>query len=588
MTAKKGKPPVGYSDFKNLREQELYYVDKTLLIKKIWENSSQVLLFPRPRRFGKTLNLSMLRYFFEKIDDSTTSDNSKVNDDSKVSLSGLSDDSSTSLSRLFEGLFISKQPEIITHQGQYPLIYLTFKDVKEMTWENCLYQLRLLLASEFSRHKAYFLNVFLELEESEILNALHDPLTPSAPLAMALSCLMKILNRATGQKIIVLIDEYDTPIHAGHQYGYYEEVILFMRNLLSGAFKDNSYLEKGVMTGVLRISKESIFTGLNNISVSSITCPEFSSYFGFTETEVEKILRDFSVEHPQEVKDWYNGYIFGRQVIYNPWSIINFLNSEDRDLKPYWIDSSSNDLVRDLILNGPISLRESVATLLRGESISSVLPENIVLRDIAATEENIWSLLTFSGYLKALNPRMEGTRIVYDLSIPNMEVLRFYEDTIQSWLRQQIGDHRLQQLLKSLLQEDIASFEQYLQDMVATVLSYHDTSGDEPERVYHAFVLGLFVNLGSQYEIRSNRESGYGRYDVMLIPKNPQQTGFVFEFKKVDGKYDKTAKTAIKSALRQIQERKYALELRQTGVQRILGIGVVVHKKKVWVEAVEL
>ena len=559
--ALKGKPPVGYSDFKNLREQELYYVDKTLLIKKIWENPSQVLLFPRPRRFGKTLNLSMLRYFFEKTEDSNAG--------------------------LFEGLFISGQPEIMAHQGRYPLIYLTFKDVKESTWEDCLEKLKLLISMELRQlthlfHKSLY-------DEEVIQHALLLNQEAGKSLSeQALFLFMQWINRATGHKIIVLIDEYDTPIHAGHQYGYYDEVILFMRNLLSGAFKDNSCLKKGVITGVLRISKESIFTGLNNISVSSIIRPEFSSYFGFTEPEVENMLNEFSVEHPDEVKNWYNGYVFGNQVIYNPWSILNFLNSEDRQLQPFWIDSSSNDLVRDLILNGPISLRESVETLLRGESISSALPENIVLRDIAATEENIWSLLTFSGYLKALNPRQEHTRILYDLSIPNMEVLSFYEDTIQVWLRRQIGDHRLQQLLKALLQEDIAGFEQYLAEMVQTVLSYHDTSGDEPERVYHAFVLGLLVNLGSQYQVRSNRESGYGRYDMMLTPKDARQTGFVFEFKKVNLKYDKTPKTAMKSALKQIQDKHYALELRQSGVHKILGIGVVVHKKKIWVESVAL
>ena len=559
--ALKGKPPVGYSDFKNLREQELYYVDKTLLIKKIWENPSQVLLFPRPRRFGKTLNLSMLRYFFEKTEDSNA--------------------------YLFDLLFISGQPEIMAHQGRYPLIYLTFKDVKESTWEDCLEKLKLLISMELRQlthlfHKSLY-------DEEVIQHALLLNQEAGKSLSeQALFLFMQWINRATGHKIIVLIDEYDTPIHAGHQYGYYDEVILFMRNLLSGAFKDNSCLKKGVITGVLRISKESIFTGLNNISVSSITRPEFSSYFGFTEPEVENMLNEFSVEHPDEVKNWYNGYVFGNQVIYNPWSILNFLNSEDRQLQPFWIDSSSNDLVRDLILNGPISLRESVETLLRGESIRSALPENIVLRDIAATEENIWSLLTFSGYLKALNPRQEHTRILYDLSIPNMEVLSFYEDTIQVWLRRQIGDHRLQQLLKALLQEDIAGFEQYLAEMVQTVLSYHDTSGDEPERVYHAFVLGLLVNLGSQYQVRSNRESGYGRYDMMLTPKDARQTGFVFEFKKVNLKYDKTPKTAMKSALKQIQDKHYALELRQSGVHKILGIGVVVHKKKIWVESVAL
>ena len=398
----KGKPPIGVSDFKNLREQELYYVDKTLLIKKIWENPSQVLLFPRPRRFGKTLNLSMLRYFFEKTEDSNAD--------------------------IFEGLFISKQPEIMAYQGRYPLIYLTFKDVKEMTWEDCLNHLRHLLVSEWFRLSPLFESCPKTPEENRILMAFVNHTINIMELEKSLLIMMSLLWRATGEKTVVLIDEYDTPIHAGYQYGYYDEVISFMRNLLSGAFKDNSYLKKGVITGVLRISKESIFTGLNNIEVHSILSSDFDHEFGFTETEMEQILTDFEVEHSQEVKDWYNGYMFGKQIIYNPWSILSFLNRKERIFQPFWIDSSSNDLVRDLILNGPSSLRESVETLLRGESISSALPENIVLRDIAATEENIWSLLTFSGYLKALNPRQEHTRILYDLSIPNMEVLSFYED----------------------------------------------------------------------------------------------------------------------------------------------------------------
>jgi hypothetical protein len=557
----KGKPPIGVSDFKKLREEDRYYVDKSLLIQKVWESGADVLLLPRPRRFGKTLNLSMLRYFFEKTEDSNAD--------------------------LFKGLFISGQAEIMAHQGRYPLIYLTFKDVKESTWEDCLEKLKLLISMELRRHTHLF-HTSLYDEEVRQHSLLLNQEAGKSLCEQALFLSMQWINRATGHKIIVLIDEYDTPIHAGHQYGYYDEVILFMRNLLSGAFKDNSCLKKGVITGVLRISKESIFTGLNNILVSSITRPEFSSYFGFTEPEVENMLKEFSVEHPDEVKNWYNGYAFGNQVIYNPWSILNFLNSEDRQLQPFWIDSSSNDLVRDLILNGPISLRESVETLLRGEPIYSALPENIVLRDIAATEENIWSLLTFSGYLKAVFSHQEDETAVYQLSIPNREVLIFYRQTIRMWLNKQIGDRRLQQLLKSLLREDIKSFGGYLSDMVAAILSYHDTSGSEPERVYHAFVLGLFVNLGSQYQVRSNRESGYGRYDVMLTPNDPRQTGFVFEFKKVDLEDNESAETAMKSALKQIQDRHYALELRQAGVQKILGIGVVVHKKKVWVESVAL
>jgi Predicted AAA-ATPase len=462
----KGKPPIGVSDFKKLREEERYYVDKSPLIQKVWESGADVLLLPRPRRFGKTLNLSMLRYFFEKTEDSNA--------------------------YLFDLLFISGRPEIMAHQGRYPLIYLTFKDAKESSWEDCLEKLKLLISMELRRHTHLF-HTSLHDEEVRQHALLLNQEAGKSLSEQALFLFMQWINRATGQKIIVLIDEYDTPIHAGHQYGYYDEVILFMRNLLSGAFKDNSCLKKGVITGVLRISKESIFTGLNNIEVHSILSSNFDQEFGFTEPEMEQILTDFEVEHSQEVKDWYNGYMFGKQIIYNPWSILSFLNRKERIFQPFWIDSSSNDLVCDLILNGPISLRESVETLLRGESISSALPENIVLRDIAATEENIWSLLTFSGYLKSLNPRQEHTRILYDLSIPNMEVLSFYEDTIQVWLRRQIGDHRLQQLLKALLQEDIAGFEQYLAEMVQTVLSYHDTSGDEPKRVYHAFYWSILA-----------------------------------------------------------------------------------------------
>ncbi|MBF0395787.1 MAG: AAA family ATPase [Desulfobacterales bacterium] len=557
----KGKPPVGYSDFKNLREQELYYVDKSLLIEKIWENSSQVLLIPRPRRFGKTLNLSMLRYFFEKTEDSNAS--------------------------LFEGLLITKNTEIMDSQGKYPLIYLTFKDIKENSWEDCIEKLKLLISMELRRHTHLFeKNLYAEEVRQHALLLNHD--AGKSLCEQSLFLLMQWINRATGSKIIVLIDEYDTPIHAGHQYGYYDEIILFMRNLLSGAFKDNSYLKKGVITGILRVSKESIFTGLNNIEVHSILSSEFDQEFGFTETEIEKILTDFKVENPQEIKDWYNGYIFGKHVIYNPWSILNYLNRKERLFQPFWLDSSSNDIVRDLIMKGPISLRENVETLLRGESICSALIENVVLRDIAASEENIWSLLTFSGYLKPVFSYQEDSLSVYKLSIPNREVSIFYRQTIQHWLTQQIGDQLLQKLLKALLKEDISSFEQYLSEMVTTVLSYHDTSAPDPERVYHAFVLGLLVNLSSKYQVRSNREAGYGRYDVMLIPKNPKQIGFIFEFKKVDQKYDKTPKTAMKSALKQISDKEYAFDLRQAEVEKILGIGIVVHNKKVWVQSVEL
>jgi hypothetical protein len=362
-----------------------------------------------------------------------------------------------------------------------------------------------------------------------------------------------------------------------------------MKILLGNALKDNSDLEKGIVTGVLRIAKESIFSDLNNLDVLSLLRSEFEEYFGFTEKEIDKLSQDFSLaELLDTLKKWYNGYLFGNRVIYNPWSIISFLMSEDRFPRPYWINTASDALLRDIITRTEPDFQEQIETLLAGGTITTPLNENIVLRDLESSFDNIWSLFVFSGYLKPVKMIPQRLRPLYELAIPNLEVHSFYEETLFNWLQNTVGSQRLQKLLQALTKTDFKTFAELLKEMVLAVLSFHDTAGEEPERVYHAFVLGLLTHLMDRYLIRSNRESGYGRYDVLMIPHQKTEPGFIFEFKKVNKSKEKSGNEALKSALKQIQDQHYAVELRSQGVKTIWGIGVVVKGKKVWVESLLL
>ncbi|EDN67799.1 protein containing DUF1703 [Beggiatoa sp. PS] len=553
--------PIGLSDFKEVREENYYYVDKSLFIQEVINRSSKVLLLPRPRRFGKTLNLSMLRYFLEKREES--------------------------LVPLFKGLAISKDTEIMQHQGQYPVIFVTFKSCKGATIEECLSQIRSLLIELYLEHKS---RIYSQLNEYERKN--YDEILTEGKLLRywqnALKFLMQLLHQQTGKRVIVLLDEYDAPIHAGQEHGYYDEIIQFMKILLGNALKDNSDLEKGVMTGVLRVAKESIFSDLNNLEVLSLLRSEFDEYFGFTENEIKKFSQDFSLaELLDTLKKWYDGYLFGNRVIYNPWSIISFLMSEDRFPRPYWINTASQSLLRDLITRTEPGFQEQIETLLAGGTITSPLNENIVLRDLEYSEQNIWSLLVFSGYLKPVSMTLKEEEPIYEIAIPNLEVRSFYRNTIKQWVQKRIGSKRLQDLLSALTQTDFETFGELLKEMVLAVLSYHDSAGNEPEKVYHAFVLGLLTHLMDRYVIRSNRESGYGRYDVLMIPHNKEEPGFIFEFKKVNRPKEESEVEAMKSALNQIKDKQYATELRDLGVKPIWGLGIVVDKKQVWVESLE-
>jgi len=551
--------PIGLSDFKELREENYYYVDKSLFIQEIINRSSKVLLLPRPRRFGKTLNLSMLRYFLEKREDN--------------------------LAHLFKGLAIETDTSTMQHQGQYPVIFLTFKSCKGSTIDNCLSEIRRLLKKLYLEHKA---SVYPKLSINEQKD--YDMITErqgEGDWEDALSFLMQLLHQQTKKRVIVLLDEYDAPIHAGQEHGYYEEIVLFMKILLGNALKDNSDLEKGIVTGVLRIAKESIFSDLNNLDVFSLLDLEFQDHFGFTEAEMKRLIEDFAFKEAETLKNWYNGYLFGERVIYNPWSVLSFMNRKRKLPRPYWINTASESLLRDLITRTEPDFQEQIEMLLAGFTITSPLNENVVLRDIEYSEQNIWSLLVFSGYLKPVKMIPQRLLPLYELAIPNLEVYSFYEETLQSWVQQRIGSKRLQRMLYALTQTDFKTFGELLKEMVLAVLSYYDTAGDEPERVYHAFVLGLLTHLMDRYVIRSNRESGYGRYDVLMIPHQKEEPGFILEFKKVNRPTDSSESDAMKSALDQIQDKQYAVELREQGVRKIWGIGVVVEGKQVWVKSLK-
>jgi hypothetical protein len=491
------------------------------------------------------------------------------------------------LAHLFQGLAVWQEPEIMKYQGQYPVLFLTFKDCKATTAEQGIAKINGLLQELYLEYQAV-LYPHLAKTEQQYYDQILAELCSLTDWEDSLKWLIRWLKRTTGRRVIILLDEYDTPVHAGQEYGYYEDIVPFLRNLLSGALKDNSDLEKGVLTGILRIAKESIFSGLNNLEVLSLLRPEFQDCFGFTEAEVEQLIQAFSLTDSEILTTWYNGYLFGNQVIYNPWSVLNFLTSLDKQPRPYWINTSSDALLQDLVTRREPKFQSQIETLLAGGTIQTHLNENIVLRDLERNEVNIWSLLVFSGYLKPVHVIHQRVRPLYELAIPNLEVYSFYEDTLQLWVQQTVGSQSLQELLRALTQADWQTFGKCLKDMVLTILSYHDTAGTEPERVYHAFVLGLLTNLADRYQIRSNRESGYGRYDVLMIPRHPTDAGFILEFKKIDRPDDPNAEAAMQSALQQIQQQQYAAELRAHSVTSIWGIGVVVEGKTVWVESVPL
>ncbi|VEN74380.1 PD-(D/E)XK nuclease superfamily protein [Candidatus Desulfarcum epimagneticum] len=551
------KLPIGISDFTKVREEDRYFVDKSLLIKEIIDEEAEIALLPRPRRFGKTLNLSMLKCFFEKRGDK----------DRKRAL--------------FRGLRVEKDPDFDRHFFKYPVIYLTFKDVKALDFENAFEAIRMLLADEFQRHADLLdSDRVSRMDKDRIENIIYMQAAPAA-CQRALKDLSACLHRHHGEKPLILIDEYDSPIHAAYSGDYYEEIIDFFRSFLSAGLKDNPHIHKGVLTGILRVAKESIFSDMNNLSVYSVLSGKFSDKFGLTEKEVEELLRHHGLEKEEEtVKAWYNGYIFKENVIYNPWSIINYVSNISDGPKAYWANTSSNRLIKDLVQNAPYPFKEEMRDLLKDIPVEKRVEENVVFEDLGKDDVAIYSFLVFCGYLNAFDTRHVENEYWGKLLIPNLEVKLIFKNIILQWINESYENHKLTAMLKALTGADVKTFEKILGDFVLETLSYFDTAGKSVEKVYQAFILGLLVNLAPEYEVNSEKESGYGRYDISVIPKDKNATAVVMELKTIDS--DETKDQALESALGQIEEKQYAAAVMKSGVKDVLRLAVVFDGKRAW------
>lgn len=536
------KMPVGISDFGELIINKFYYIDKTLLVKDLLDNGSKVNLIARPRRFGKTINMSMLKYYFDKSEE----DNSM----------------------LFENLAISKYPEYKQYQGKYPVIFITLKDVKCNTWDETYNKLQIIIQSEFIKFKYLMSSDKLEIEEKEYINKMLKLNSNKATFEDSLAKLTYFLYKHHNMKPILLIDEYDVPIQSGFINKFYDDIISFMRNWLSGGLKDNTYLEFAVLTGILRVAKESIFSGLNNLEVSTLLDNRYNQYFGFTENNIQQMTIDFSCEDKlSEIKEWYDGYNFAGLEIYNPWSVINYFKNNFVP-QAYWLNTSSNDIIHDFIKLADNNTKQNLEVLLKGKEIESIINTDIVYNDIYKSPDNLYSYLLLTGYLKTIRKEQIIDEDYYTLAIPNKEIRTVYKKEIISQLAGGASKQTMYDLLRALLNKDTTKFKNMFQDLVLKTLSYIDSS----ESFYHGLMLGIVALLVDTHYVKSNRESGYGRFDVMLIPKDKTLQGIILEFKATDKKEDLHSKA--KEALQQIDHRKYETELQELGIKEIYKYGV--------------
>ena len=550
------KLPIGLSDFKKLIEQKCYFVDKSLLIKEVVEGS-EVLLFPRPRRFGKTLNLSMLKYFYDNSADNAS---------------------------LFDDLLISKDPEVMAYQGKFPVIFLTFKDIKSNNLAHCMDSLFDLIAKLFQEHYHILKNDFMGDFDINFYNRILSKTGSLSDYENSLKYLSEYLYKYHKVNPVILIDEYDMPIQSAYINNYYEDLIIFIRNLLSGCLKDNVYLEKAVLTGILRVAKESIFSGLNNLKVCSMISKFSADKFGFTEEEVAQFLTAFDLaEKLPKVKEWYDGYNYSGIEIYNPWSILNYIS--EQEIRPYWVNTSGNELIKTLLLKASDLVKQDMEILVNEGCVKKQVEDNIVYADIDQNDDSLWNFLLMSGYLRYDNFVQEEEVWYADLKIPNREVKYLFEsEVIKKWFSNMRGSLRLDSVLTNLTEGDLKLFKKMFIQFCQSSFSYFDVSGQESEKFYHAFVLGMIVSLRDQYTIKSNRESGYGRYDIMMIPKALNKRGIIFEFKKVDTFENEDFDTALLDAKKQINEKQYVEELRTLGVKNIACIAAVFDKKEVRVD----
>ena len=542
---------IGNQSFESMRERDNFYVDKTSFIKEWWENEDIVTLITRPRRFGKTLNMNMLECFFSN----------KYKDRGD----------------LFEGLDIWKEEKYRKLQGTYPVIFLSFADVKQNNYEETIQKIKKIIFDIYQKYD--FLKDWGGLTDKEKTAFRNIDCFMSDIVAQgAIKDLSDYLSRYYGKKVIILLDEYDTPMQEAYVNGYWKELVAFTRSLFNATFKTNPYLERAIMTGITRVSKESIFSDLNNLVVVTTTSNQYETAFGFTEEEVFNALDEQGLsEKKQEVKSWYDGFTFGdSRDIYNPWSIINYLKY--KKFTTYWADSSSNGLINNLIQKGSPYIKTMLETLIRGEKINVIIDEQIVFSELDYSEDAVWSLMLASGYLKVISSEelnlVRESENEYELAITNREILFMFRKMILRWFTP--AKRETNEFIKALINGDVESMNAYMNDVALQTFSSFDSGKKEsdkraPENFYHGFVLGLMVDQTENYIITSNRESGYGRYDIMLEPidkSNENLPCIVIEFKVINPKKEKTLEETVEAALKQIEDKGYDAELVKRGVKR--------------------
>ena len=547
-SGEKKKPmPIGISDFKTATTS-YYYVDKTLLIRDFLDMKPMVSLFTRPRRFGKTLNMDMVRVFFEK----TQEDTSIYFKDKQIWQCGSG---------------------YTRHQGKYPVIFLTFKDVKCLTWQETFQKIRKLISLEFIRHSELEESTALGIYEKEQYHRLASDNANEVDCQMGLQILSLLLHKHYGQECIIIIDEYDTPIQQGHHCNFYPEIVNFMRNFFSGGLKDNPHLAFGFLTGILRVAKESIFSGMNNLKTNSILDDSYSEYFGFTTEEVKDILHYYGKEDKyQEICSWYDGYRFGHTEIFNPWSVINYI-SDNCFPKAFWQSTGSNEIIGEIIQTATPEITKDLYKLLCGEKIAAYIDTGVIYPEVQNNPYSIYSFLLVAGYLKVANiyPQSDGN-FMCDVAIPNKEITFVYEKEVLNRTNQNSLAISISQAIFS---KDTQKLQALLEDFMVKSISSIDGAN---EGFYHGMMLGLCAILGNRYKIRSNRESGLGRFDIQLMPLTKGMPGFIFEFKHTKDEHTDLSALAD-SALQQIETKKYDTELRDNGVNSIIRIGIAFRGK---------
>ncbi|WP_336018661.1 AAA family ATPase [Fusobacterium polymorphum] len=534
---------IGVSDFKKIIEEDFYYFDKTKFIEEIIQDGAEVKLFTRPRRFGKTLNMSMLKYFFD--------------------IKGAEENR-----KLFKGLYIEKK-ESFKERGQYPVIFLSLKDLKARTWKEMERKIIITLSDFFSEYE-YLLNELTGINFENLKNIIYKKASID-DLTTALKFLTKILYEKYNKKVVVLVDEYDSPLVSAYINGYYENAKDFFKTFYSSVLKDNNYLQMGVLTGIIRVIKAGIFSDLNNLRTYTILSDVYTDSYGLTEEEVEKSLKDYGIEAEiSNVKDWYDGYRFGDSEVYNPWSILNFL--QDKELRAYWVDTSGNDLINDVLKKITKDTIRALEKLFDGEGLRQNISGTSDLSKLL-NENELWELLLFSGYL-TIEEKIDQKN--YILRLPNKEVKELFKD---SFLEKYFGrGNKLSDLMEALTENRIEDYEENLQEILLTSVSYNDTKKGN-EAFYHGLIMGMGLYLEGEYITKSNIESGLGKYDFLIEPKNKSKRAFIMEFKSIDsvGKLEEVSKEALK----QIEDKKYDVSLKQNGIKEITYIGIAFCGKQI-------